>query len=102
MSRPGEFTHAIKELALVRQKYLCGSCGTPIKSIGEAGRADHKYGEGAEAHHVKHVKFGGTGDVSNCVVICRSCHYSVHEGGNYRFGTVIGTQSDFPYFTGKN
>ena len=100
--RPQEFTRNAQEAALRRQHNLCASCGTPITKIGEAGRADHKFSEGAQAHHVKHVKFGGTNHVDNCVVICWSCHYSVHEGGNYRFGTVVGTPDDFPYYGGPD
>src|SRR6478752_4808266 len=60
MKRPEEFPRAIQELALGRQKNLCASCGTPIARLGNTGRADHKFGEGAQAHHVRHVKFGGT------------------------------------------
>lgn len=101
MSRPNEFSRATQELALVRQGHLCASCGTPIFGLGDAGRASHAYGEGAQAHHIRHVKFGGTDSVDNCVVICQSCHYSAHEGGNYRYGTVIGERSDFPYFNGR-
>jgi 5-methylcytosine-specific restriction endonuclease McrA len=101
MNRTGEFTRGIQELALGRQRNVCASCGTPISKLGEAGRANHKFGEGAQAHHIKHVKFGGSGDVSNCVVLCKSCHYSAHEGGNYRFGTVVGETTDFPYYNGK-
>ena len=33
-------------------------------------------------------------------MLCWSCHYSVHEGGNYRHGTVIGEPDDFPHFNG--
>ncbi len=100
-TRSQEFTRRTQELALLRQQRLCASCGTPIFKIGEAGRPQHKFSEGAQAHHVKHVKFGGTNHVDNCVVICQSCHYSVHEGGNYRFGTVEGTPSDFPHYYGS-
>jgi 5-methylcytosine-specific restriction endonuclease McrA len=70
--------------------------------IGDAGRAEHRFAEGAQAHHIKHVKFGGTDHLDNCVVICWSCHYSVHEGGNYRFGTVTGTPDDFPHYNGSD
>ena len=100
MKRPQEFTRRTQELALLRQKHLCASCGTPIAEIGEAGRASHKFAEGAQAHHIKHAKFGGTNHLDNCVVICWSCHYSVHEGGNYRFGTVEGTVENFPHYRG--
>jgi 5-methylcytosine-specific restriction endonuclease McrA len=95
-----EFTRRTQEQALLRQKHLCASCGTPIAEIGEAGRASHRFGESAQAHHIKHAKFGGTNHLDNCVVICWSCHYSVHEGGNYRFGTVVGTVDDFPHYHG--
>jgi 5-methylcytosine-specific restriction endonuclease McrA len=101
-NRPQEFTGKTQELALLRQQNLCASCGTPIAAIGTAGRSKHKFGESAEAHHVKHAKFGGTNAVDNCVVICQACHYNVHEGGNYRFGTVVGTPSDFPYYQGSD
>lgn len=101
MDRPGDFPRAIQELALVRQQNLCASCGVTIFRIGEAGRLNHKFGEGAQAHHVKHVKFGGMGELSNCVILCRSCHYNAHEGGNYRSGTVIGKTTDFPFYNGK-
>ena len=100
MSRPNEFPRGTQELALVRQKRKCATCGTTISAVGNAGRADHRFGEGAQAHHMTHIKFGGTDSVQNCVIICQACHYSAHEGGNYRFGTVVGKRSDFPYFNG--
>lgn len=99
-SRQQEFTRKTQELALLRQQNRCASCGTPILQIGDRGRARHKFGEGAQTHHIKHVKLGGTNDLANCAVLCWSCHYSVHEGGNYRFGTVVGTSTDFPYYHG--
>jgi len=49
---------------------------------------------------MRHVKHGGTNSVDNCVILCSSCHFSAHEGGNYRFGTVDGTAEDYPYFNG--
>jgi 5-methylcytosine-specific restriction endonuclease McrA len=61
---------------------------------------DHRFGEGAQAHHVVHIKFGGGSWLDNCVILCQSCHYSAHEGGNYRSGTVMGRKKDFPYFNG--
>jgi 5-methylcytosine-specific restriction endonuclease McrA len=99
-ARANEFPRATQQHALARQKYRCASCGTPIASLGNSGRMTHAYGEGAQAHHIRHVKFGGTNVLGNCVILCWSCHYSVHEGGNYRFGTVIGRKSDFPHYRG--
>ncbi len=88
-------------MALLRQKNLCALCGKRIWSLGDAGRALHDYGEGARAHHMRNIKAGGTDALSNCVIICQSCHYTVHEGGNYRFGTVVvSTPADYPHFYG--
>lgn len=96
--RPNEFSRRVQQLALARQKQRCALCGTPISSLGDAGKADHQYGEGARAHHRRHIKLGGLASVDNCVIICESCHYSVHEGGNYRLGTVVGEEEDYPTF----
>lgn len=98
--RIGEFSLATKRLALVRQKNRCASCGAQILGLGNTGRNAHRYGEGAQAHHIRHVKFGGIGTIDNCVVVCQACHYSLHEGGNYRHGTVVGRKEDFPHFNG--
>ena len=99
-SRQQEFSRKTQELALLRQQNRCASCGTPILQIRDAGRAQHKFGESAQAHHIKHVKLGGTNHLDNCAVLCWSCHYSVHEGGNYRYGLIVGTPTDFPYYCG--
>ena len=100
MNRPNEFSRTTQQLALGRQKFRCGSCGTPIAQLGNAERAQHRYGEGAQGHHVRHIKCGGSDSVTNCVILCQSCHYSAHEGGNYRFGKVIGRKIDYPHFNG--
>jgi predicted restriction endonuclease len=78
------FDDATKWKALARQKYHCGSCGTRIVAVGEAGKTDHKFGERAEAHHLIPNKQHGPATVANCVVLCRSCHYSAHRGGDWR------------------
>jgi HNH endonuclease len=75
------FTARIQRQALARQKFHCASCGTPIAEIGEAGRANHRFGERAEGHHVIPHKMGGPVTVENCVVLCGACHYSAHQGG---------------------
>ena len=100
MSRANEFLLSTKQLALTRQKNKCASCGTPIVALGNAGRTEHRFGEGAQAHHIRHVKFDGSASVDNCVILCQSCHYSAHEGGNFRFGQVGGSGKDYPYLRG--
>lgn len=98
MQRPNEFSTGTKESALARQGHQCASCGTPITRLGEAGRPDHRYGEIGQAHHVVHVSLGGTDSERNCVILCQSCHYSAHEGGDYAHGMVVGHEGDFPHY----
>ena len=43
MARPNEFTEDTKRKALSRQHFKCGSCGTKIHRLGNAGRSQHKY-----------------------------------------------------------
>lgn len=100
MTRSREFSSATKRLALRRQNYRCASCGTRIFALDQAERDSHTYGEAAHAHHIKPFKFGGTNKLDNCVILCESCHYSAHEGGNYRYGTVEGKKDDFPHYDG--
>jgi hypothetical protein len=78
------FPPSIQNQALARQRFRCAACGTSIIAIGQAGQAAHPFGEPAEGHHVIPHKMGGPISVENCVVICRSCHLSAHQGGQWR------------------
>jgi 5-methylcytosine-specific restriction endonuclease McrA len=98
INSPSDFTEMVKLEALKRQKSKCGSCGTKIEKLGRQAAGDHKYGEAAHAHHIRHKKFGGRGNVENCVILCSSCHYSVHEGGNYAKGVMMGEPKDFEFY----
>jgi hypothetical protein len=82
------FPTRIQSDALKRQKKICACCGTKITGIGEAGRRGHEFGEGAKAHHVIPHKLNGPLTLENCVIICGSCHYSAHVGGNWRDTTI--------------
>lgn len=97
-----EFAPATKQQALSRQRHKCASCGTTITSLGEAGRPGNRFGEIAHAHHMRPCAQGGTSLVSNCVVICQSCHYSAHQGGNYRnkAAYMVSTPANYKYFNG--
>src|SRR5688500_13847572 len=77
------FPAPIQRLALGRQEFHCASCGYLITAIGEAGRANHEFGERAEGHHVIPNKMGGPITVDNCVVLCRACHLNAHQGGRW-------------------
>ena len=96
-----EFSKATMEAALMRQGQHCASCGTPIVVLGR--RPDlHEFGEWGEAHHVRHARAGGDASLTNCVIICRSCHYSAHAGGDYRDNSeqMQGNEADFPGYYG--
>jgi hypothetical protein len=89
-----EFTPSTKEGALKRQNGYCASCGTRIWKPGNAGAMWHKFGERAEAHHVRPVRANGTATVDNCVIVCRSCHYSAHQGGRWRDISIYEESAD--------
>jgi 5-methylcytosine-specific restriction endonuclease McrA len=99
MSRE-EFPESVKQNALTRQNNKCGSCGEDIESLRQIGQISHKYGEGARAHHMRHCQMGGTNEESNCVILCEACHYSVHNGGDYRnkASFLISSATDYDFF----
>jgi len=98
--RPNEFSRATQKAALARQKNRCAMCGEAISALGHEGQATHRFGEGVHAHHMRHVKQGGSNSVDNCVILCWSCHYSAHEGGSYRHSQIDSTADDYQYFNG--
>jgi 5-methylcytosine-specific restriction endonuclease McrA len=100
VARANSFSIATKRAALERQKFRCAMCGEKIAALGHAGQAEHRFGEGAHAHHMRHVKLGGTRGLDNCVIICWSCHYSAHEGGNYRRSPIESDATDYEFFNG--
>ena len=100
MRREQNFSRVTKREALERQKHRCASCGETIHELESSGRESHKYGEAARAHHLIHVQQGGTNEIFNCVILCESCHYSIHEGGNYRSKDVRADKSDYPHYDG--
>jgi hypothetical protein len=85
-----------QQQALARQKFLCASCGTHITAVGETGRGRHDFGERAEGHHVIPHKMGGPITLENCVVLCRACHYSAHQGGRWRDISIYSDVAPLP------
>ena len=77
------FPKAMQRQALARQRFRCASCGTAVFATGKQGADAHRFGEGAEGHHVIPHKAEGPITVENCVVLCRSCHLSAHQGGRF-------------------
>lgn len=90
------FPGPLQMQALARQKFRCASCGTWIAAVGEAGQASHKFGERAEGHHVIPHKRGGPITVENCVVLCRACHLSAHQGGRWRDVSIYADIAKLP------
>ena len=98
-----EFSLKTKNDALNRQENQCGSCGTPIYGLGYLGIEKHFYGEASEAHHMIHAQCNGSNDLSNCVILCKICHYNVHQGGNFRNHEkyLMSSAKDYPHFFGN-
>lgn len=69
------FSPNVQAQALERQNMRCAECG-------------ETFGEDATsldlAHHIQRDADGGDNDLDNCVMLCRSCHDFVHNGGKYR------------------
>jgi hypothetical protein len=49
-----------------------------------------------EGHHVIPHKMGGPITLENCVVLCRSCHLSVHQGGRWRDTSIYSDTMKHP------
>ncbi|MBN9063007.1 MAG: hypothetical protein BGP06_08955 [Rhizobiales bacterium 65-9] len=88
------FSPQTQAAALKRQGYVCASCGSRIWVAGRRGAASHRFGEGSEGHHVIPFEgMNGPNSVENCVVLCKSCHNSAHQGGRF---ADIDVYSDLP------
>lgn len=94
-----EFSSGTKLAALARQDFLCAMCASLIVPFGSTKLVSVAWGESAHAHHRRPMQMGGSGTEHNCVVICSSCHYTAHFGGNYgqKFAAKV---QDFKYFYG--
>jgi 5-methylcytosine-specific restriction endonuclease McrA len=95
-----EFSLTTKQQALARQKYKCASCGATIHGLHLGDAAQHTWGESAQGHHIRHAARGGGNSVDNCVILCRSCHYSAHGGGRWRASFGTATAQDYPHYRG--
>ena len=78
------FSSGVQKEALARQEFLCASCTCVISKPGRKGQQEHFFGESAEGHHVIPHKKLGPLTVENCVVLCRACHRSAHQGSRWR------------------
>jgi len=84
MGRAFGFPNAVADEARLRQGGKCACCGEDLDDILE------------HAHHVVPNQSGRAGadqhawlaSVDNCVVLCETCHYRVHQDGRYRDGAV--------------
>jgi hypothetical protein len=96
MGRDFDFSETVKREAFFRQWNLCAHCGRNLINI-----VDH-------AHHVLPNQVGNPKNsnddwirsVDNCVILCDTCHYRVHENGHYRTGAVAPPEY-YPYSHGR-
>ena len=65
-----EFSEEVVKKAWERANMCCENCGKKLVWN------NHEEGErGAwEAHHITPKSHGGTGDLSNCEILCLECH----------------------------
>ncbi len=59
------FGDKIKIEALDYQEMMCGGCGQDVSQLAL---------NEVEAHHILPHSYGGSTDISNCVVLCKNCH----------------------------
>ena len=90
------FPRPVQEAALSRQKGRCASCGSRISGLGRSGTEQHRFGESVEAHHVIPHKLGGPLTFENCVIICRACHLSAHQGGRFADVSIYNDLKNLP------
>ena len=96
MTRPFDFSDKTIEAARVRQEGRCAHCGHDLADLWE------------EAHHVVPNQSGDPHHVDdcylkaedNCVVLCGTCHYVVHDSGRYVRGGVAPAEY-YPYSHGS-
>ena len=97
MARPFEFDDADRDEARLRQFCLCAHCGESLDDLVEHG------------HHVVPNQSGRPGQetdnwigtAENCVILCDTCHYRVHENGRFWLGATA-PPSYFPFSHGNN
>jgi hypothetical protein len=97
MARPFDFEEDTPKQARLRQYGCCAKCGKSLNW-----KLEH-------AHHVVPNQVGDPQNNShawlktelNCVILCESCHYHVHEYGRYRNGATA-LPEYFCYSHGKD
>jgi hypothetical protein len=97
MSRPFDFDDRAMNSARLRQQERCACCGEALLDLVE------------HAHHVVPNQSGDADDPDhawlrepiNCVILCETCHYAVHDSGRYRHGPVAPADY-YEYSHGRN
>lgn len=97
MARPFDFRTSEQSSARFRQDGLCAVCGESLDDVEEFAHhvVPNQSGQAANPVH----RWLASSD--NCVVLCPTCHYRVHQNGDYRFGAVA-PASYFPHSHGRN
>lgn len=79
-----KFSESTKQRSRFRQRGKCVHCNESLDWQEEF------------AHHLYPHALGGADCVDNCVVLCGSCHYRVHNDGRFRSG-IVAPRDYFPY-----
>ena len=83
------FSSKTKNDARYRQDGVCGVCGRNLDACWE------------EAHHILRQADGGNDGVGNCVILCDTCHYRVHNDGRFK-SYFTAPRGYFIYLKGPN
>ncbi len=84
MARPFDFNPRVKRDARFRQYGLCAQCGQSMDDDYE--HAHHVVpNQSGDAANPTHLWLKGS---DNCVILCETCHYAVHDSGRYQTGAV--------------
>ena len=95
-NRAFAFTDKTRKAAFARQQMVCACCGDYLGNLYD------------NAHHVVPNQVGRANDaghawlreVDNCVILCDSCHFRVHQDGKYENGAVP-PPDYYPFSHGK-
>lgn len=89
----GVFSQDVKDRAWHRQGGCCAICGRDLRRCNW------------DAHHRKAIKYGGSNNLGNCVLLCvntpQNCHLKWGHDGDWQRNTVL-HDKDLPYlFSGE-
>jgi len=92
MARTYDFSDTVKNEAFTRQWNRCAHCGESLIDMED--NAHHVVADQAGSISNPHDDFLRTAD--NCVYLCLTSHYAVHDSGHYQSGATAPPEY-YPY-----